>query len=252
MSIVAAELKLYDSASHPEDDASASGGAINTAGKVELADPAAADRVSIQSDGADTRTVTITYRDTGGAIQSEALVANGTNWVDSTATMERILKIVTTSSGTRVITVARYASGSHTPVLATIDLNITTIKRNFYDAVSSGSLSERYEKCFFKNTNATLTLNAAIVKLTADPAAKLKIALALTKDDSGATPDGNRIGADSKPSGLTWVDDNVTATVPGSTLAAGVAIGVWLEQTLAINDSAFKNSYTLQLSGTTT
>ena len=246
MSIIAGELICYQSANMPEDDATTSGGAINTAGKVDLTDLTANDRVSVQSDGADTRTVTITGRLASGAIDSEALVLNGVTWVDGAKTFERILKVVTTSSGTRTVTVAKYAAAAHTPTLCTIETNFTSVRRLFYDAASEASGTTRYEKIFWKNTNASLTLNTAILKLTADPATKLTTAVALAKDDSVSV--ANR---KTQPAGLTWVDDNVSMAVPGNTLEAASAIGLWLCLTLGASDPAFKNTFTTQLSGTT-
>lgn len=246
-SIVASELKFYGSANMPENDTTTSGGAIATTTKIEITDLSANDRVSVQSDGADTRTVTVFGRLATGAIDSEAIVLSGASWVDGAKTFERILKVTTTSDATRTVTVAKYAAGGHTPTLCTIDPLITAVRRLFYDSASETGATVRYEKVFAKNTNSSLTLNAAKVTLTADPTSHLTIALATAKDDSESS--ANRKTA---PTAIgSFVDDGVPINLPGTTLEAASAIGIWLKESLGASEAAFKSTFTLKLEGTT-
>lgn len=247
MPIAASDLKVFQSANMPENDTGTSGGAIATAGRVEFTDIAATDTTTVISDTAgDVRTVTITGRNTAGAIVSEALVLNGTTRVTGSTAFERILKIVLSASdASKTVTVTRNNSATFT-VIATLGPNITSTRRLFYDCSSESGTTIRYEKEFWKNTHGTLTLNSAIVKLTADPQARVRIGLATAKDDTGSV--ANRKTA---PGSVTFVDDNVSASVPGNTLEAASAIGVWIELNLPANDTAFKNTFTTQLSGTT-
>lgn len=247
MAITAAELIKYASASMPESDSGTTGGAIATDARLEMIELASSDRVSARSNDTDTRTVTVYGRTVAGAITSENLILNGTTWVDSTTTFERILKIETTTSSNRIITIAKFAAGGHTPTLCTIGNNEIKQRRMFYDAQSGASQTVRYEKEHWKNTNGTLTLNAAKVTLTADPSAHVKMGLATTKNDSQTAT--NRITA---PTGISFVDDNVDQNVPGTVLESGYSIGVWLEMTLAAGEAAFKSSFTTRLMGTTT
>ena len=94
MAIVAGDLKLYQSASMPEADGATSGGAISTVGKAEIVDLSANDVVEVVSDGADVRTVTVTGRLATGAIDSDAIVLNGTTFVAGAKTFKDILKVV--------------------------------------------------------------------------------------------------------------------------------------------------------------
>jgi hypothetical protein len=117
----------------------------------------------------------------------------------------------------------------------------------FRNSASGASATDRHEKVFWRNDNTSLALLDAIVTLTADPDARLMIALATSQNDSGSV--ANRLTA---PPGLTFVDDNVDLNVPGTNLGPGSAIGVWIRQTLPANDVAHDTTFTLQIRGTTT
>ncbi|MCI0488924.1 MAG: hypothetical protein L0229_20220 [Blastocatellia bacterium] len=245
MAIVAADLKGYLSASMPENDTDTSGGAIDTAGRFEITDIVATDQVTVISDGADTRTVTITGRDAAGGIVSEALVLNGATRVVGAQLFERILKIVLSAGdGTRTVTVTRDDSPTFT-VIATLGPNITKARRLFYDSASESGATTRYEKEFWKNEHGTLQLNNATVKLTADPSAKIEIGVATAKDDTGSVT--NRKTA---PGGVTFVDDGVAQNVPTGALAAGETIGVWVKMVLAGSAAPVKSTFTTELAGT--
>ena len=242
MSIAATDLISYCSASRPEDDTSLAGGAIDTTKRPSFTQWTANAVAAIVSDGADTRTVTVYGRDATGAFTNQNLVADGTNEVVGTVVFERILKItVSAASGTRTITIKQGAGGS---TRATIPPNETGVAAMFINSASAATAKVRYEKLFWRNSHASLTLNAAQVTLTADPSAKIKIGLEAAKNDSNSV--ANRLAV---PAGVTFVDDNVAQNVPGTTLEAASAIGVWVEQSLAINDIAYRSSYTTQLTG---
>lgn len=247
MSIVADELLACQSANMPEDDASASGGAIAPAGKVEFTDIAATDAVRVVSNGADARTITITGRLASGAIDSEALVLNGATPVAGSKLFERILKIAASAAdGARTVTVTRNNGPTFTPI-ATLEPTITSVRRLFYNAASESGVTTRYEKIFFKNTNASLTLTAAAIQLTADPAATIRIGAAPSNDDTASV--ANRKTA---PGSVVFVDDGVSQNIAGSALAAGSGVGVWVEMQRGANAAAVKNTFTVQLAGTTT
>jgi len=244
MSITAAELIAYGAASRPEDDASTSGGAIDTQNRPEMTQLTANSVIAAVSDGADTRTLTVTGRLATGAIDTEALVLTGAVEVVGAKTFERILKLVLSGTdGARTVTVKQGSGGA---TRATIGPNELSRNGMFLKSASEASPVSRYEKFFWKNTNASLTLNDAEVELTADPAGKIKIGLATSKDDSGSV--ANRKSA---PGGISFVDDNVAIAVPTDTLAAGEAIGTWMEQSLLADDAAQKTTFTTQVSGTT-
>jgi hypothetical protein len=226
----------------PENDTTTSGGAIATAGRVVQLVLAANDDVEALSDGADTRTCTVTGRDATGAIVSDTITLNGTTpaQAGTPKTFERILKVVLSAAdGARTVTIRRAPGGA---TVVTLPPNITSQRALFYDSASEASQAKRYEKIYWKNAHGSLTLNAAKLKLTADPQARIKIGVESSADQSVA----NRKTA---PGGVTFVDDNVDIDI--TSLAAGAAKGLWVEQDLPASDPAFKNTFTTQLAGTT-
>jgi hypothetical protein len=246
MPVAATDLVQYLSANMPTTDAATSGGAIDTAGRPEFTQLTANAVAAVVSDGADTRTVTVTGRLASGVIDNEVLTLNGTTEVVGAKTWERILTIVLSgTSGTRTVTVKQGAGGA---TRATIGINETSRKGLFYDSASGASSTDRYEKTFWKNNHGTLALSSAAVKIPTggDPAARLKIALATAKGDTGSVT--NRLTA---PATITFVDDNVSVAVPTGALAAGETIGLWYNLTLPSNDPPVKNTITTELSGTT-
>ncbi len=104
MSIIPADMKLYGSATMPDDDTTLNiGGAIDAAKKVEFKDINPTGNLQIVSSAADiTQTVTISGRDAGGAIISEVKTLNGTTPVAMTTntSWERILKAVKSATTT--------------------------------------------------------------------------------------------------------------------------------------------------------
>ena len=112
-------------------------------------------------------------------------------------------------------------------------------------ASQAGSV-ERFEKFFWENAHATLTLNSAAVQLTADPASRIRVAVESTKNDTVSI--ANRLVV---PGGVTFVDDSVQQNVPGTTLEALSDIGIWVEQDLLAADSPIRSTFTHELAGTT-
>ena len=253
MSVSASDIVVYGSANMPEDDSSTSGGAIDTATKVIFTDISATDSVECVSDNAGdtTQTITITGRDSGGNIVSETETLNGTSEVSTTQTYERILKITLNSSTTGTITI-RKASDNVT--IATMESGITAIRRVFYDATaeaSGGSSKSFYEKVFVKNTNGSTDLLAAKIQGTSDPSGNLAFDLEDAADDNNSVSNRVTSPAGGDMLGSPTFNDS-QKTIPGSNLASGEAIGVWLKLTLAAGTSAAKTTYTLQVTGTTT
>jgi hypothetical protein len=253
MSIIQAELIQYQSANMPVDDVSTSGGGINVAGRADLFSaevPSPAQTIKLASTNAgDTRTVTIFGRNNAGAIVSEAKALTGTTAVTTTQAFERISKITvsTTTTAGIVINVMR-TNPADDGILAAIPADITSCQRMFYDSQSEASQAVRYEKLFWKNTNSTLTLNNATVKLTSNPLSKIKIALEASLNDTNSVANRKTVPS----GGLTFVDQNSTPSVPTGAIPSGSAIGTWVQQTLAIADAAAKSSHQTQLTGTTT
>lgn len=246
MPIVAADLKAFGAANHAEDDTATQGGAISTVKRVEFTPLAADDDLEAVSDNAaDTMNLTITARSTAGAIVSETLALTGTTAVifSTIGVVERFMKGVLASAAAGTITIRRSVAGA---TVATLLAGETEARRLFYDAASEASVTTRVEKFFMKNDHATLTLTNAAIELTADPAATIRIGAAPSVDDSATV--ANRKAT---PASVTFVDDSVSQSVPGGSIAAQGAIGVWAEMVRGASAAAIKDTFTTQLSGTT-
>jgi hypothetical protein len=243
MPIVAADLVKYGSLSRPSDDTSLTGGAIDPLDRPDITQLTANSVLAVISDGADTRVVTVQGRNAAGAIISDPITLNGTTEVLGTLTFERILTVtLSATSATRTVLVRQGAGGA---TRAQIGINETTRTSLFRQSASEASIAIRYEKTFWRNNHATLTLNSAQVRLTVDPDSRIRIGLATAINDTATV--ANRKTA---PGGVTFVDDNVYQAVPGGVLTAGDRIGIWWEQNLPANDGAHRTSATDELSGT--
>jgi len=108
-----------------------------------------------------------------------------------------------------------------------------------------------YRKCFFKNTNATTALTDAKVWMPADEHNYLTM-------DLEAAVDGNDTSANrlTDPGGYVFAEHDSEANahaVPGGTLAAGEAIGIWLKLTIPEDQAPDANIVaTLKMKGKTT
>lgn len=246
MPIVAADLKAFGSVNHAEDDTATQGGAISIVKRVEFTPLAANDDLEVLSDNAaDTMNMTLTGRNAAGAIVSETKALTGTTAAifSTLGIVERFLKGVLASAAAGIITVRRSVAGA---TVATLEVGETEVRRLFYDSASESSLTTRHEKFFMKNDHATLTLTNAEIELTADPAATIRIGGAPSVDDTATV--ANRKAA---PASVTFVDDSVSQAVPGGDIAAASAIGIWAEMIRAADAPAIKDTFTVQLSGTT-
>ena len=247
MAIVAADLKGFLSANMPENDTGPSGGAISTSGKFEITDLAANDSLeAISSNAADTMNLTLTGRNAAGAIVSETIALTGTTLISfaTLGTIKDFMKALLASAAAGTITVRRSGAGA---TICTLEPTVTKAIRLMYDSTSEIGIALRYEKIYYKNTHATLTLTSAAIKLSSDPAARYRIGAAPSIDDSASVT--NRKTA---PGSVTFVDDNVSQSVPTGQIAAASAIGIWVEQNLPASDPAHDNTLSIELAGSTT
>ena len=247
MAIAATDLKFYAAANMPEDDTGTVGGAIDALRQVVFTQLAANDQLRIVSSAAGdtTQLVTVTGRDAGGAFVSANATLNGTTPVTlgGAQTFERVLKIEMSTTAVGTVTIER----NTTPFadVYVIPIGERGVFALFLKSASDPSVTKtRYMKVFCKNTHGSLTLTAAKIDLTADPDARIKFGLAATKDDSATAT--NRLTA---PGGVTFFDDNNPQNVPGTTLEAASAIGVWAEQALTVGDAPHRTTFTLKASG---
>ena len=256
MSVGASNLVLYGSATMPDSDAPLTiGGAINTKIKVEMTEIAPSGRIEMISvAGQSGYNLDVAFRRTNGVAATELKNINGATIVTFAATMERILKIVaSTSIHTGLITLRKLSSGT---TLGTLPNGVSQIRRPFYNAVAPDSGTRSYyEKVFFKNTHGTLALTAASIIEQTDPSGKITFAL---DGAAAACPLNMTInnGAFSRlvpPSARISAFSNATKAVRRSgTFTQGSYQGIWLRLLLTNTDAATKTSYTIKCKGNST
>ena len=255
MSIVSSDIVVYASADMPEDDTSSSGGAIDTATMVIFTDIASTDNVEIFGEGGDeSKTVVVTGRLASGSEDSETITldaSDATTVVDGTKQWERILKISSPNSPAGSITVQKDGDSGDIVVIPT---GISMVRRPFYGATANatgGADKELYEKVFIKNEHATLSLLDMQVDETSDPSTFLTFDLEDAVDDNNSLSDR----LDSAPTGMagSFTSSAKLLTTAGQDdLAAGEAIGVWLNLSLADGTAAAKTTYELTVTGSST
>lgn len=249
MSVTAAELIFFGSADMPQDSVSTTGGAIDLTTYVIPSSTTLwntlNDKVDyLSSNAGDTsQTVTVTGRNSAGSFVSETKTLNGTSVVNGVQVFERIEKIVISGAHTGSVTVEQHTG----PVtLAVLPSGVLTMRRPFYNVTAQatgGSSNVYYEKIFAKNTDSTLSLLAAQVVETANPSSDIAFALANSVNDSETTVNNLTSPVSVTAFGTTPIN------VPGTDLAAGAAIGIWLQLTLAAGAAAAKSSVTMELTG---
>lgn len=243
MSILTTDLIAYAALNLPLDDVSLTGGAPDAQRRPVFAQLLANSTLVYSSSGPDTRVVQATGRDSTGAIVSEAVVLTGAVAVSGTQIFERlqIVSITGGASGAQTVTIGGGGVGQ----LGQIPPGELAFYMMFRNAGSQIIPVNRYEKLFWKNNNAGLTLTSAQVTLTADPSAKLTLGVAPANNDSATV--ATRL---LPPAGVAFVGIGVAQGVPGGQLAAGSYIGVWMQQSLLANDAPLKSTFTTQLAGT--
>lgn len=249
MAILSTDLILYASANAPDTDAALNGGAIDALRRVDFTQLAANDDIEVVSTSAsDTQSCTITGRNAAGSVVSETKSLTGvTAAIFSTlGVIERVLTVELASVAIGTITVRRSVAGA---TVRTIPVGERGFMALFRKAASDPAVQkDYYTKVFFKNAHGTLSLLAATVKQNADPDARINHLLAAAVNDTATV--ANRVTA---PAAADTQDpdtfDDTDKAVPGTDLAAGAAIGVWLRLRLPTADAPHRTTYTIELSG---
>jgi hypothetical protein len=246
MAIATTDLILYGSAVRPVDDVTTGvGGAITLQHRPEFTQMVANGTVEIFGGAGDTTQVaTLIGRNAAGALVTDTKTLTAATPIAFTGTFERVLRVTLSAVAANLVTVRRVGN----EVLGTIPIGELGFYAMFHDSASAAGIVIRYEKAFWRNSHATLTLNSADVTLTVDPDSRIRIGLDLAVNGNLTTV-GNRTVA---PVGITWNDDNTILTVPGGVLAALAAIGMWVEQNLPTSDPSHRSSFTSRIRGTST
>lgn len=251
--ITASEIVLYGAANHAEDDTSIQGGAIDLTKKVEMVPMAANDDLeAVSSDAGDTtQTLTITGRLIDGTIDTEVINLNGTTPAQAGApkTFNRVLKAVLSAATAGTITL-RLAPGGAT--VCTFEPGILEVRTLFYDAISlTTGPKNLYEKFFVRNDNASLALTQAILELTAEPALVSDFLMGVESALNGSSSVVNRLTAPTTLTPAGFVQLGVQEPVPGDSIPAAGAIGVWLQMVLAQDNVPVYDSWEVTTSGAT-
>jgi len=231
MTIAQSDLVFCAAASSPYDDDSTSGGAIDESSRIMESILSSRETLEVVSDGADTRNVTIVGRNYGGEKVIDVIELNGTTVVVGNVEFYTVLEILlSATSATRTVSVRQ---NSDNTVLQTIGPNLDKYTSLFKCAFPSESQSlVRYEKIFALNNHATDTLLDAVLRMYADLSGNFEYGLAAAQDDSVSVTD--RLTA---PSSITFYSStSVYTDIPGTDIAAGSAIGIWVKQTLAAKE----------------
>lgn len=252
MPVADTDIVAYAAANKPTDDTSTNGGAIDALERVVFTDLAANDDIEVLSSNAGdtTQQITVTARNAAGATVQQTVTLNGTTAVilSTMGVVERVQRALLNANCTGTVTVRRSVAGA---TIGTIPPAERGFRRLFIDAVSDPSATKNYyEKIFLKNTHATLSALSAVVAQSADPTGKVTHLIAAAVDDSNTST--NRITAPGAAATLdpdTFDDNN--KSVPGTNLAAGSAIGVWLRLALGAAEAPIKSTYTVALNFST-
>jgi hypothetical protein len=247
VSVVASDLVAWHAATQSDVDAVPVGGAIDLLRRPDFTQATAADTVEVLSSSAGdtTQTVTLTARKADGTVVTQTVTLNGTTAVifSVAGAIDRILQIEMSATAAGTVTVRKSVAGATYRAIPIGERGFSMIFRKTSSSTSGGV--NYFAKFFWKNTNGTFALLSALVAESADPAAVITHGLATAVNDAGTTT--NR---QTTPAGVTI--DGTSKAVPGTDLAAGAAIGTWLQMTLAINNAPIRNTYTSQISGSTT
>ena len=255
MSVSSSDLKFYAALNPSESNGTTVGGGIDVQSRVVFDSATLANTLNdtveiLSSSASDTssKTCTIYGRNTAGSIINEVIALNGTTPVSGATTFERILKIVLSETCVGNITV-REATGN--TAVAILEVGLLSIRRLGYNIsadISSGSTRYYHEKIFGKNTNGTNSLLTATVKEEADASGLVDFDLESSVNGTNTT--STRLSAPS--SGMLGSFSNAEKSVPGSDLAAGSAVGIWVRISLPAGQAPAKSTWQVSLNGSTT
>jgi hypothetical protein len=246
VSVVASDLVEYHAATQSDVDATPVGGAIDPLRRPEYTQVTAGDTVEVISTSAsDTQSCTIEARKADGTVVSETLTLTGTTAkiFAGNGAIDRILKVELASVAIGTITVRKSVAGATYRAIPVGERGFSAVFRKGASSTSGGV--NYFAKTFLKNTNGTFALLGATISESADPSGTITHGVATAVNDSGTAT--NRQTA---PAGVTI--DGTSKTIPGTDLAAGAAVGIWRQMTLATNNAAIRSTHTLQFAGSTT
>ncbi len=249
MAIASTDLIAYASANMPDADTGTNGGAIDTLRYIDFTQIAANDDIEvISSSASDTQNCTITGRNAAGSLVSETKALTGTSAAifSTLGVVERVLTVELASVSIGTVTVRRSVAGATVRAIPPGKRGFMALFRK--TASDPSVQKDYYAKVFLKNEHGTLSLLTALVKQSSDADARITHLLAAGVNDTATTADRVTAPGAADTQDPDTFDDSDKA-VPGTDLAAGAAIGVWLRLRLPAADAPHRAVYTIELSG---
>src|SRR5262245_22438190 len=243
MAVTASDIIAYSCLNKPSVDIRTGVGGIGTNFSPVFTQIASTDDIeAVSSSNSDVSDLTIIGRDAAGVIVTAVITMSG---VISTPTSQQFSCIFSVSYATTAIgsiSVRRFPSGATICIIPSGEKGVAAL---FKGATSQSGSTTRYDKFYWKNVHASTSLTGGLARITADPDARIRQGIATAVNDTATI--ANRTTA---PAGITFVDDNVDQAIPGGgTLAAGSAVGVWVEMVLPAADVEHKTTFTMQIAG---
>ncbi len=251
MAVASTDIVIYGAANIQTSDTGTQGGALDSTVRYVFDSPVLgntlADSVEVlSSNGSDTsQTVTVYGILSTGVSTSEVFNLNGSTVQNGAVVFQRINRVVVSGAHAGTVTV-RKASDNTAIIL--IEPGVFVVRRPFIGVssdVSGGSARDFYEKIFIKNNHSTLALLSAVISELTDASA------VITFDLEDAVNDSNSVASrlNTVPTGMLGTFTSAAKNVPGTDLAPGSAIGVWLKLSLPAGNSPILDVYSLRTAG---
>jgi hypothetical protein len=260
MSVTANDIVVYGAANIAEDDSNTHGGAVATSKRYIFGDAALANNPAASGGDGTLRynstnnadngvNVVVHGRNLGGSLVSETGTLGNSGVVQTgTQVFERILKIITDAHNYNVD-----VKDSSANEVATIESGVVEVRRPFYN-VSSDPNAEKtyYEKVFVRNNNAVLNLlGATFIDGGGDINNYITFALPNAVNDSESLTNRLTPPTGTGSDGFSASTKTLNTNVGTPDLNASTAVAVWMKMTLPQNAVAGKDTWTLQVSGST-
>ena len=248
MSITAQDIVIYASQNMPTDDASLTGGDIDSNVRVVFTDISSTGTITAQSsNAADSGTLTVTGRNQYGSIFSESFSISGTTAVSGSEVFERILIASIDSSPVGDVALSETETASS---IASIYSGETGFRRPFYDATANlagGADKTLYEKVFVKNNSSTnAVLSAGVVEVSSGLYSIVDFGLERSQQYTESI--ANRL---TLPTGVPAYGSGLSG-VPGANINPSSYQGIWLKLSLVAGEAAVNSFYEIQVQGGTT